>query len=101
MEDGFSCTKGSHGRLARILLSMEGSPRSRIVLSWFILLIGLFIWIAAQGTLTLVPLWSRALPPEVDDSLSYVLKSRIMEECYQRDCPALVDLKKELHGSDP
>jgi hypothetical protein len=43
------------------------------------------------------------LPPEVDDSLAYVLKARVMEECFNRDCPALRDLKKELYGraSDP
>jgi hypothetical protein len=70
---------------------------------WLLFLTGLVVWIAVQGALTVVPIWSRALPPEVDDSLSYVLKSRLMEECYQRDCPALVDLREELHGraSDP
>ncbi|MCP4665845.1 MAG: hypothetical protein GY849_05725, partial [Deltaproteobacteria bacterium] len=75
---------------------MDGSQGFRQTLSWSVFLMGLIFWITVQGAFSLIPLWTRALPPEVDDSLSYVLKSRQMEECFYQDCPALSDLRKQL-----
>ncbi len=81
------------------LLSLNDSPRFRQSLSWVILISGLVVWIIVQGSLSLVPLWNRSLPPETDDTLTYVLKSRQMQDCFNQDCPALIDLKKQRKQS--
>jgi len=83
--------------------SLEDSPRSQLIISWLILLFGLVVWTAVQTALVGVPLWTRALPPEVDDSLSYVVKTKQMEECFYQDCLALEDLRKQYLSptSDP
>lgn len=49
---------------------------------WFMLLTGFAVHVAAQGTLLLPPLWSRDLPPEVDDSLAFPVRTQVMEECF-------------------
>jgi len=49
-----------------------------------------------QGFLMVSPLWNWNLTPEVDDSLTYVLKSRQMEECFTQNCPALQDLRQQF-----
>lgn len=62
---------------------------------WFVLLAGLALYTVVQGLLVWVPLWTRDLPPEVDDSLAYLVRTREMEECFFQDCPALLDLKEQ------
>ncbi len=64
--------------------------------AWFVLLAGLAVYVAAQGALVLVPLWARDLPPEVDDSLAFLVRTQVMEECFFQDCPALDDLKAQF-----
>ncbi|MEJ2719311.1 MAG: hypothetical protein P8182_19630, partial [Deltaproteobacteria bacterium] len=85
------------------LAYLGNAPRAQHALSWGILLAGLIIWTAAQSYLTVSPLQNRALPPEVDDTLTYVVKTAQMEECFFQDCPALEDLRKQLLvlNSDP
>ncbi len=63
---------------------------------WLVLLAGLLIYVGAQGYLTVSPLRNWSLTPEVDDSLTYVLKSRQMLECFDQSCPALQDLREQL-----
>ncbi len=63
-----------------------------------ILVLGFLIYVGMQGYLTVSPLRNWNLAPEVDDSLTYVLKSQQMAECYAKDCPALIDLRKQLFG---
>lgn len=70
----------------------EAAPRR----AWLILLVGLLVYIGVQGYLTVSPLHNWNLTPEVDDSLTYVLKSRQMLECFDQDCPALNDLRAQL-----
>lgn len=86
-----------------ILCSLDDSPRFRPIISWLILLCGLVVWTGVQSAFVVIPLWTRALPPEVDDSLTYVLKTTQMEECFNQDCLALEDLRKQCQSptSDP
>ncbi|MFZ2088485.1 MAG: hypothetical protein WAU47_07900 [Desulfobaccales bacterium] len=63
-----------------------------------ILVLGFLTYVGMQGYLTVSPLWNWNLTPEVDDSLTYVLKSQQMVECYSKDCPALIDLRQQLFG---
>ncbi len=72
----------------------KASPTPRR--AWVILLLGLLVYVGMQGYLTVSPLWNWNLTPEVDDSLTYVLKSRQMLECFDQDCPALNDLRTQL-----
>ncbi len=81
---------------SRVLTSLHSSQRFRRAISWAVLVAGMVIWIGVQGGLVAVPLWSRALFPEVDDSLTYVVKTKQMEECPLQDCLALKDLLEEL-----
>jgi hypothetical protein len=46
--------------------------------------------------LTVSPIANWTLTSEVDDSLTYVLKSRQMLECFNQNCPALNDLREQL-----
>jgi len=89
--------------LVRIFKSFEASPRNRQCFSWTILLLGLIIWISVQGYLVLGPLWTRSLPPEVDDSLAYLVRTEEMEECFSQDCLALEDLRQQIYdeSKDP
>ena len=54
-----------------------------------------FIW-AAQGALVNIPLWNRSLPPELDDSLTYILKTKQMQEGLFQVSPAMGDLMQQL-----
>jgi hypothetical protein len=65
---------------------------------WLVLLVGLLIYVGVQGYLTVSPLRNWTLTPEVDDTLTYVLKSQQMRECFQQNCPALNDLRDQLFG---
>ena len=47
-----------------------------------------------------IPLFTRALPPEVDDAVGYVLKTREMIDCPRQDCTALEDLSEQLLTPD-
>jgi len=82
--------------ISSVLISLHDSQRFRRAMSWMVLLAGLALWIGLQGALVGVPLWTRALFPEVDDSLTYVVKTRQMEECPFQDCLALSDLREEF-----
>jgi hypothetical protein len=63
---------------------------------WLILAVGLLIYAGVQGYMTVTPLRHWTLTPEVDDTLTYVLKSQQMLECFKQDCPALNDLRDQL-----
>jgi hypothetical protein len=65
---------------------------------WLLLLVGLLIYVGVQGYLTVSPLKHWNLTPEVDDTLTYVLKSQQMRECFQQNCPALNGLRNQLFG---
>ena len=69
---------------------------SRPWISWLPLLMGLLMWTAAQGFLVSTTVYERPLPPEPDDTLTYVLKTKQMEQCPRQDCPALKDLYKQF-----
>ena len=43
-----------------------------------------------------LPLANWSLLPELDDTLTYVLKSRQMQECWSQNCPAINDLRQQL-----
>ncbi|MEJ2069413.1 MAG: hypothetical protein P8X58_03255 [Syntrophobacterales bacterium] len=66
--------------------------------AWVLLLLGLLLYVGVQGYLTVSPIWNWNLTPEVDDTLTYVLKSRQMQECFDQTCPALNDLRQQLHA---
>ncbi|MEN6486272.1 MAG: hypothetical protein ABFD98_15460 [Syntrophobacteraceae bacterium] len=86
------------GRVAALFAALDGSSWLRRVLPSLILAGGLVLYIAVQGAFTLWPLQGWSLFPEADDTLTYVLKTRQMEECYFQDCPALDDLRRQLYG---
>ena len=71
--------------------------------AWVLLLLGFLMYAGVQGYLTVSPLWNWTLTPEVDDTLTYVLKSRQMQECFDQNCPALNDLRQQLYpkSGDP
>jgi hypothetical protein len=70
---------------------------------WLLFLVGLLVYVWVQGYLTVSPLQHWTLTPEVDDTLTYVLKSQQMVECFRQNCPALNDLRDQLFskGGDP
>ena len=59
------------------------------------------IWCIVQGYLILMPLHTRTMLPEPDDTLPYILRTAKMAECFSRDCPALEDLKQQLSAPSP
>lgn len=73
-----------------------GRPRHSTVGSWFLLAFGLAAYVLVQGVVTVLPLRHWELTPEADDALTYVLKTRQMQECFLQDCPALEDLRRQL-----
>lgn len=64
--------------------------------TWVIWISGLILWLIGQYTLVIVPLTTRALPAEVDDTYAYLVKSAQMETCFWQDCPALRDLYAQV-----
>jgi hypothetical protein len=73
------------------------TPKSKWA-PWLILLVGLLIYVVVQGYLTVSPIRHWTLTSEVDDTLTYVLKSEQMAECFRQNCPALNDLHDQLFG---
>jgi hypothetical protein len=69
--------------------------------SWFFLFFGLAIWVAVQSYLIYGPLSQRDQFPEVDDSLAYLVRTQVMEECSSLDCKALLDLKNQFDAMPP
>lgn len=73
--------------------SYPSPVRARLALA-----VGLAVYLAAQGFLVNAPLWSRPLPPELDDSITYVLKTRLLQEgLWRQVSPAVADLTQQLH----
>ena len=72
------------------------TPQSSPLGHRLLLVIGFAVYVGMQVFLTVSPLWNWNLTPEVDDSLTYVLKSRQMEECFTQNCPALQDLRQQF-----
>ncbi len=58
---------------------------------------GLAVYLLVQGLLVNVPLWQRPMPPELDDSVTYILKTKLLQEGIFRVSPALADLQRQLH----
>jgi hypothetical protein len=82
---------------------MAGMRNGSQITGRLICLGGLVIFFLVQGALMNLPLANWSLTPEVDDSLTYVLKTRQMQECLWQDCLALQDLRQQLlaPASDP
>jgi len=85
----------------RTLFSLSLTPDNKahhlkLFSSWIVLLFGLTIWVALQSYLVSGPLSQRDQLPEVDDSLAYLARTRVMEQCPSHDCKALIDLKYQF-----
>lgn len=89
----------SRCRTTKIFLGLSAWPGLGPTSSWFIFISGLVLYLAVQGALTIAPLHGWSLFPKADDTLTYVLKTRQMEECFMQHCPALEDLRPQLHGA--
>jgi len=76
--------------------SSDSHPDASAFNEWLFLLLGLVVYVGVQSYLILGPLWTRDLPPEVDDSLAFLVRTQEMEECFFQDCPALEDLRKQF-----
>jgi len=76
-------------------------PKGSGRFSWAACVAGVLIWCIAQGYLILMPLYTRAMLPEPDDTLPYILRTAKMAECFSQDCPALVDLREQLYVPSP
>jgi hypothetical protein len=74
------------------------TPTKRRWSPWVLLLLGFLTYVGVQGYLTVSPLRHWTLTPEMDDTLTYVLKSQQMVECFRQNCPALNDLRDQLFG---
>ena len=61
-----------------------------------VFLLGLLIYLTVQLRLVLIPILTRSVPVEADDAYTYIIKASEMERCFLQDCPALVDLRKQL-----
>lgn len=68
-------------------------------LAWLVFAVGLAVWMAVQGFFASSVIGNRSLPPEPDDTLTYIVKTMQMEQCPRQDCPALQDLLKQLSGT--
>ena len=62
-----------------------------------VLIIGVIAWFIIQGLLINYPLWTRSLPPEVDDAYSYIYRSAQMKDCFLQDCKAIKDLESQVY----
>ena len=80
----------------RVLVSLTENTRSRRVVSRLVFLAGLLVWIAVQGYFVSSAVHQKALPPEPSDALTYIVKTKQMEECPRQDCPAVQDLREQL-----
>lgn len=83
------------------LESTKATVNARAVVSWLLIVVGLAVWMSAQGYLTSAPLWARDLPPEADDSLAYLVRTQEMAQCFFQDCPALADLRQQMQIDQP
>ena len=79
-----------------VVRRMAGMKTGRQTSGRLLCLGGLLIFILVQGALMNLPLANWSLTPELDDSLTYVLKTRQMQECWWQTCPALDDLRQQL-----
>ena len=75
---------------------MVGIKNDRRTFGWVICLTGLLIFLLVHGALMNLPLANWTLLPELDDTLTYALKTRQMQECWFQFCPALDDLRQQL-----
>jgi hypothetical protein len=74
------------------MAELKNNPRTR---GWLIFFAGLLVFLLVQGGLLNLPLANWTLMPELDDSMSYVLKTRQMQDCWSQHCPALDDLRQQ------
>jgi hypothetical protein len=75
----------------------EPRPLGRLI-SCLVLIGGLIMYMGVQGGLVNIPLWNRSMPPELDDSLTYILKTKQMQESLFQVAPALEDLRRQLYA---
>ncbi|MBI5570143.1 MAG: hypothetical protein HY914_09380 [Desulfomonile tiedjei] len=61
------------------------------------LLVGILVWMVVQGYFVSTTVHEKALPPEPKDALTYIVKSRQLEECPRQDCLAIQDLRKQFY----
>lgn len=88
-------------RLKSFLLRLDESPGCHRGVGRLLLVLGLLLYLGVQGVLAIVPLKNWTLLPEADDTLTYVLKTKQMEECFLQNCPALNDLRRQLTAPSP
>ena len=81
--------------------SRGNQSRRNGLLSWAVLVVGISLWFFAQGYLVLMPVFTRAMLPEPDDTLPYVLRTARLEECFSSNCPAIADLREQLSPPSP
>lgn len=88
---------------AAMVLAVYDSPRSRGMVTWLVLLLGLITWIVIQSIFTVLPFWNRALPFPTGYPLTSILQAKETSECLSGDCPALTELRKQLFtpAADP
>jgi len=103
MKDGSRPALRLNRLAARCAASLDDSRPTRIFLGKLVFAIGLCCFIVVQTGFVAVPVWKRALPPEVDDSLIYIMNATQLEECPTFDCPALLDFRRQSReiASDP
>jgi hypothetical protein len=66
---------------------------------WAVFFLGLSLYLAAQGYLILVPVFSRSEPPQPKDVIPYLVRTERMAKCPWCDCTALKDLS--IQFSEP
>jgi hypothetical protein len=96
MKDASDWTSLTRAKCARGLAWLDRSSRVGSAIRWAVFLQGLVLWMLVQTAFVHDIVWNRPMVPELDDSLTYVLKTRQMEECFSQDCPALRDLREQF-----
>ncbi|MEJ2717475.1 MAG: hypothetical protein P8182_10100 [Deltaproteobacteria bacterium] len=82
--------------LAALPKRIDAREEGRLGLLWLGLLFGLLVNVSIQSAFIGFPVWTRALPPEVDDSMAYLVKTAEMESCFSQHCRALKDLREQI-----
>lgn len=82
--------------LAALPTRIDPGEEHRMTLLWVGMFFGLLVNVSVQSVFIGFPVWSRALPPEVDDSMAYLVKTAQMESCFSQGCRALEDLREQI-----
>lgn len=71
---------------------------ARFALQHVVFFTGLAAWLIVHALLVGIPFSTRHVPPETDDAYGYLNKAAQMETCFWQECPALQDLRIQLHA---